>query len=294
MVFGRSDRAPRSERLDRNELSKLVHRLEKMYEELGDKENKQGLDTELDEFTRLKRQLGKQLSDIRNMIAERDDLLSQFTGSGGKQSVQLSSQIREALREVHALHERLKARVAVEERDARKERKNSLTEDELETHRQVVELIAKHIEECEALEKKRYQSRVGGRGGAKTSAKGEIRRVAMETGLAPIEVDPELAEGLQQLQRNDEKLDEQLDVIAKGVQRLKGIAVDQSNEVKLQGVMIDQISDNMDKATDHLNDANTRLKETLEKAGGATSIIVKVILLVLLLSIGAYLYKALA
>jgi hypothetical protein len=37
MVFGRSDRAPRSERLDRNELSKLVHRLEKMYEELGDK-----------------------------------------------------------------------------------------------------------------------------------------------------------------------------------------------------------------------------------------------------------------
>ena len=48
-----------------------------------------------------------------------------------------------------------KARVAVEERDARKERKNSLTEDELETHRQVVELIAKHIEECEALEKKR-------------------------------------------------------------------------------------------------------------------------------------------
>jgi hypothetical protein len=166
--------------------------------------------------------------------------------------------------------------VAVEERDARKERKNSLTEDELETHRQVVELIAKHIEECEALEKKRYQSRVGGRGGAKTSAKGEIRRVAMETDLAPIEVDPELAQGLQQLQRNDEKLDEQLDVIAKGVQRLKGIAVDQSNEVKLQGVMIDQISDNMDKATDHLNDANTRLKETLEKAGGATSIIVKV------------------
>lgn len=31
----------------------------------------------MDEFTRLKRQLGKQLSDIRNMIAERDDLLSQ-------------------------------------------------------------------------------------------------------------------------------------------------------------------------------------------------------------------------
>ena len=40
-----------------------------------------------------------------------------------------------------------------------------------------------------------------------------------------------MAAGLQQLNRNDEILDDQLDVISKGVQRLKGIATDQSNEV---------------------------------------------------------------
>mmetsp|Transcript_46324 Transcript_46324/g.145335 ORF Transcript_46324/g.145335 Transcript_46324/m.145335 type:complete len:92 (-) Transcript_46324:143-418(-) len=77
-----------------------------------------------------------------------------------------------------------------------------------------------------------------------------------------------------------------------GMVRLKGIAVDQSNEVKLQSVMIDQISDNMDKATEHLNDVNMKLKDTLARAGGATNILVKVILLILLLSIGAYMYKA--
>ena len=32
----------------------------------------------------------------------------------------------------------------------------------------------------------------------------------------------------------------QLELISKGMTRLKGIAVDQSNEVKLQGVMIDR------------------------------------------------------
>ena len=48
--------------------------------------------------------------------------------------------------------------------------------------------------------------------------------------------------GLTQLKRNDEMLDQQLDLIAKGMTRLKGIAGDQSNEVKLQSVMIDQIS----------------------------------------------------
>ncbi|KAJ1479276.1 hypothetical protein T484DRAFT_1814934, partial [Baffinella frigidus] len=200
------------------------------------------------------------------------------------------------------------------------EKKNAPTEEEIETHRQMVILIGKHIEECEALEKKRYQSRLGGQRGAKGMAGAqEVRRTAVDTGLAPIEVDVEMAAGLQQLNRNDEILDDQLvdvemaaglqqlnrndeilddqldviakgvqrlkgiatdqsnelDVIAKGVQRLKGIAAEQSNEVKLQSVMIDQISDNMDKATDHLNDANIRLKETLAKAGGATSILVK-------------------
>ena len=48
--------------------------------------------------------------------------------------------------------------------------------------------------------------------------------------------------------RNDQKMPGadlflvavQLELISKGMTRLKGIAVDQSNEVKLQGVMIDR------------------------------------------------------
>ena len=44
--------------------------------------------------------------------------------------------------------------------------------------------------------------------------------------------------------------------------------------------------------TDHLNDTNMRLKDTLQKAGGATNIVVKLILLVLLFSIGAYIYMS--
>jgi uncharacterized phage infection (PIP) family protein YhgE len=104
----------------------------------------------------------------------------------------------------------------------------------------------------------------------------------------------QIGEGLQQLKRNDQQLDQQLEQISKGLTRLKGIAVDQSNEIKLQSVMIDQISDNMDKATGHLNDVNLKLKETLQKAGGATNIIVKIILLILLLGVAAYLYKMFA
>jgi t-SNARE complex subunit (syntaxin) len=134
---------------------------------------------------------------------------------------------------------------------------------------------------------------VGGKGGAGAAGGGsDVQRNAEVTDLAAI--DPDVEVGLTQLKRNDEMLDQQLDLISKGMTRLKGIANDQSNEVKLQSVMIDQISDNMDKATDHLNDVNVKLKDTLQKAGGATNVIVKLILLILLCAIGAYIYKMFA
>ena len=41
---------------------------------------------------------------------------------------------------------------------------------------------------------------------------------------------------------NDEKLDEQLELISKGMQRLKGIAVDQGNEVARRSLAVAPLS----------------------------------------------------
>jgi len=43
-----------------------------------------------------------------------------------------------------------------------------------------------------------------------------------------------------------------------------------------------------------LTQVNVKLKDTLQKAGGATNIIVKLILLILLCAIGAYVYNMMA
>ena len=43
-----------------------------------------------------------------------------------------------------------------------------------------------------------------------------------------------------------------------------------------------------------LTQVNVKLKDTLQKAGGATNIIVKLILLILLCAIGAYVYQMMA
>lgn len=283
-------------------LGGLIEKLELMQEELGGNEKKKEEEEEIDEFTRLKKQAAKQVQEVRKLIQERDDLLEASSGSGGKQSVELSSKIREILRQAKESHKKMQTQLSQEEKDlAKGKKKGNLTQDDIDAHTQMVELVGKHITECENLEKRRYQSRAGGRGGnsalvgggVRGTQMGEIRR-NVEANDHLDDIDPEVGEGLQQLKRNDQQLDQQLEQISKGLTRLKGIAVDQSNEIKLQGVMIDQIGENMDKATGHLNDVNLKLKETLQKAGGATNIIVKMILLILLLGVAAYLYKMFA
>eukprot|EP00292_Cryptomonas_paramecium_P011169 CAMPEP_0113728010 /NCGR_PEP_ID=MMETSP0038_2-20120614/41591_1 /TAXON_ID=2898 /ORGANISM="Cryptomonas paramecium" /LENGTH=313 /DNA_ID=CAMNT_0000659363 /DNA_START=31 /DNA_END=972 /DNA_ORIENTATION=- /assembly_acc=CAM_ASM_000170 len=300
-------------------LGALIEKLELLHEGLGGDEKKKEEEEALDEFTRLKKLAAKQVNEVRKLIQERDELLEASSGSGGKQSVELSSKIREILRQAKDSHKKMQTQLSQEEKDLAKgkvvlmtiveifvnsvdgKKKGNLTQEDIDAHTQMVELVGKHIVECENLEKRRYQSRVGGRGGTaaltagatRTGAGGEIRR-NIEAGDTLADIDPEIGEGLQQLKRNDQQLDAQLEQISKGLTRLKGIAQDQSNEIKLQSVMIDQISDNMDKATGHLNDVNHKLKETLDKAGGATNIIIKMILLILLLGVAAYLYKMFA
>jgi syntaxin of plants SYP7 len=278
----------------RMNLKGLCERLDEIHDQLTDAQDKKKQDEgPEDEFTRLKKLSSKQIGEIRRTITERDDLIASSSGSGGHQSVQLSARIRELLREVQDTHGLMQKCVQREEKKLAKGKRDlPYTQEDLETHRETVILVGKHIAECQNLERKRYAGRTGGKGGVGAATGSDVKRSAETTDLA--DIDPDVEKGLTQLKRNDEMLDVQLEEISKGMRRLKGIAVDQSNEVKLQDVMIAQIADNMDKATDHLNDVNVKLKDTLQKAGGATNIIVKLILLILLCAIGAYVYNMMA
>jgi len=53
--------------------------------------------------------------------------------------------------------------------------------------------------------------------------------------------DPEAQQGLLTISAGDRKMDQSLDAIIDGLGRLKGVALDMNEEVKLQSVMIDEI-----------------------------------------------------
>ncbi|EKX45610.1 hypothetical protein GUITHDRAFT_108485 [Guillardia theta CCMP2712] len=152
-----------------NDLGALIDRLVVMAEELSPEQRSQQEPEEMDEFTRLKKLAARQVSEIRKMIGERDDLLEASGGSGGRQAVVLSSKIRELLRNVHETHKAMQNELSAEERQMAKEeslrakgKASLLSRDDLDAHVQLVELTGKHIAECEALEKKRYQTPGGG------------------------------------------------------------------------------------------------------------------------------------
>ncbi len=58
--------------------------------------------------------------------------------------------------------------------------------------------------------------------------------------------------------------------------------------------MINTITDKVDNATENLNKLNTKLKETLNKVGGAEKCIVNIVLLIFILGIGAFIYNQFA
>mmetsp|Transcript_55943 Transcript_55943/g.114325 ORF Transcript_55943/g.114325 Transcript_55943/m.114325 type:complete len:283 (+) Transcript_55943:252-1100(+) len=274
-------------------LGGLLKKLEGLEKQLGagDKnENDDGNGN--DAFSRVKKQLGGLIMEIKKAITEREELL----GSMGKRHVEIAAQsqnIRQLMRDAESAYTNLQTCLAKEEKElAKPKKKTVITQEEFEEHQQIVDLYRKHLDEAIEMDKKRHsrQTRAAARKGAELT---EIKRSA-DDHIDPIEIDSGVRQGLQQLERNDQALDEKLEAIEKGVKRLKNVAQEQNNEVKLQSAMIDKISDNMDHATDHLNEVNTRMKETLARAGGATNIMVKVILLILILSILAYLYKSFA
>ena len=86
----------------------------------------------------------------------------------------------------------------------------------------------------------------------------------------------------------DQAIDQQLEVVAEGVQELKSIAVAMRDEVKVQGAMVDEITSKVDNASAQLTNINKKMKKTLQSTRSADRFILDFILLVIVLGIAGY------
>ncbi len=241
--------------------------------------------------------------------------------------IELSSNVYAAIREAKEAAERLRD---IQRKQAEKNKEKD--REAIRQRAEVVDLVFQHVAEVEALSKrevedkpnttrgalfsgakpsggaggggggggpkKRIPGGAGGGGGAAAAAAagggggggGIGLSDPTQSELPDIDIDA----GLAQIQRNDQAMDEDIALIAKGVSGLENAAQVMGQELDKQGAMIQHLEDKVDKHTDHLNQLNAKLKDTLNKVGGAEKCTINIILIVIVLGLGSFLYTQFA
>ena len=133
-------------------MQSLLATLDAIHSETGDGQKPSISGVEGDEFMRIKKQIASNVKDVRTKLNERELLFSRGA-SGTKATVEASHQIRQQLKQVREDANRL---MAIQRKEAAKARGKGKAVEQVENHQEMVELVFKHVEECELQEKKRY------------------------------------------------------------------------------------------------------------------------------------------
>jgi len=96
---------------------------------------------------------------------------------------------------------------------------------------------------------------------------------------------------IQQIERRDKEFDKELDTIGEGIKDLGEIAAMQSEEVKRQNVMLQNVENRIDDAAEHITSVNQRMKDTLNEVRAADKICIDIMCIVMMVGLGAVLYN---
>jgi len=267
-----------------------------------DAANKKKPKKAVDEFAEKKDEIQKELKQIRKDLKERDELVQRSAQS--RPAVEAAAKVRSAIGSVREDAEILSQ---IQIKQAKKVKKAE--SEMIVAHRkEVVDLIFKHIEELERLEKNRPLAQEEGRtslfgkkkepksSGATTYITNDTTSKGFQGGsYVPAEggLLPDIEEGLKKLEQKNKIIDDQLEEIEAGVLALKELANQMNTQLDTQNVMIQDISTDADKANAHLRDTNLRLKNALDKVRKGDRFIMDFILIIILLGIGTYIYNQL-
>jgi len=265
-------------------LDSVIQRLEFVADKCRDpkeRKQKEKEESQMDEFTRLKKQIAKEVKETRKEIEERNSLLGETSNTVA--TAKQSQSIRNKIREIEANTETLRALQEKQEKKLEKKKaKNKATEDdikEMEYRTQIVDLCTKHIAECKHLEKQGFANN-------NTFFEGYTKDEKAVTSLPDID-----DADFQLLKQNDLKIDAKLDQVGQGVEVLRNMALEMGREIEMQGVMIAELDNRVDETNAQLNNLNRRLKKTLEKVRKGDRFCIDIILIVIVLALAGYIYN---
>jgi len=268
----------------------ILYKIQEQTADVDPKKKKKQEEEEknMDEFTRLKKQISRDIKDARNRIQERNELLGKTDNN--TTTVKMSGDIRNRLKQIQADALTLQSlqqdqASKLEKKKAKGKEVDPKLEEEVKFRAELVDLAFKHIEECKQFEKQGYKTNNG------LSGYDDGKELPKPTITELPDIDNE---DFQKLRQNDRLIDEKLDVVSQGVGVLKDMANHFTNEIEMQEVLIAENDRQVDKTQAQLDNLNTRLKNTLEKVRSCDRFVLDIILIIIILGIGAYVYKMVA
>jgi len=237
----------------------------------------------LDEFTIEKRRMAEFIREIRADIKERDKIYQDNPqdSKGVVKGAEIRTKIREAIQKGEELDKLYKSKHKKLKIPGTKNLEAKKAKDE--NRKQIVDLMHQHIAE---LQKQEKHVRVGGdRALISESDESDSERDA--TGLGIPDIDDQRFE---LLKKNDQEIDEMLDVTLQGVKRLKQLAMEIGGAVDESNNLIAEVQTMADTTLGKLETVNGQLKKTLEAARSKADCCCDIILCVIILGIATAIY----
>jgi len=264
----------------------VLYKIQEQTQDVDPKKKKAKEEEEknMDEFTRLKKQISRDIKDVRKRIEERNELLGKTDNN--TTTVKMSSDIRNRLKQIQSDATTLQSLYQdeaskLEKKKAKGKPIEPSVEAEITARGEIVDFAFKHIEECKQLEKQGYKANTGLSGY-------DDKELPKPTITELPDIDDEQ---FQKLRTNNSLIDQKLDVVEQGVGILRDMATHYGREIEMQEVLIAENERQVDKTQAQLDNLNTRLKNTLEKVRGCDRFVLDFILVIIILGIGAYVYK---
>ncbi|KAI8921909.1 hypothetical protein DFJ77DRAFT_3346 [Powellomyces hirtus] len=275
-----------------------MRRLQVVYEACAPEPTPEETDgKKIDEFTRIRKKLHQEAKAVRQELKEREEMMS--FGGTTTESAEKSYRIRVAIRGMKEQSARLAEIVAKEER---KKKKDPESQGHLAQRREILELCQKHIEECENLEKRKFNDAFteqrtellsGGaraaaakRGGKKNAAAEEPEQPDPFTHSELADIDVE--EDFKRIGERNKLIDNDLDQIGAGVARLKDLANDMGNELDRQNDVLDDIERGVDTALDRVDNLNVKMRKAVDGVMKGDRFIVNCVLMCVVLALVAF------
>ncbi|KAG2388352.1 hypothetical protein C9374_000516 [Naegleria lovaniensis] len=95
----------------------------------------------------------------------------------------------------------------------------------------------------------------------------------------------DISEGLEQIEAAKRQVEEKVDILLGQIQKIGGIANSISDELDKQAQLLDKMSADVDKYNKTLDETNKKLVEAIEKAGGATRLIIIAIIFIVIIAL---------